>query len=275
MRRLLLFVLAVGLVFACSSPDARPVRIDAAAMKRLSGMLLLDEGDGLLPDRVLKVIPEDVSVLDVVAKVVAAPQFQMRGALSYLRSLSNPIANIDRRNRYTLRASLDRTPTRLSVSAVPVDPLNTESENMEIPLVTVVSHPDPPERKTSGAGVAMPPAASLVNTYWKLMVLRDVPVRMEVGQERESFLILQGQPPIARGFSGCNRFSGGYRLTGSQLAIGPLAGTKKACAVGLALEGQFFGVLDETVSFTITGDTLLLHDDQGVAIARLQAVYFD
>ena len=69
-------------------------------------------------------------------------------------------------------------------------------------------------------------------------------------------MVLQGEPAMAKGFAGCNRFSGGYQYAGNSLTLGPLASTKMACAVGMALETEFLGVLDDTRLFNIDGDTV-------------------
>lgn len=59
-----------------------------------------------------------------------------------------------------------------------------------------------------------------------------------------------GQRKVS-GFSGCNRFTGTYDLSGGQLSIGPLASTRMACATGAgtSLEGPFvqgLGAIEKT-----------------------------
>ena len=119
------------------------------------------------------------------------------------------------------------------------------------------------------------PLATLANTYWKLTELDGMPVVMEPGQEREPFFQVQEGPAWVRGFSGCNRFSGAYRLDGRSLSLGPLAFTRRACIVAMELERKFLEVLEETATFAIAGENLTLFDAQSRPTGRFVAVYFD
>lgn len=77
-----------------------------------------------------------------------------------------------------------------------------------------------------------------------------------------------GRPVTARfeggrlsGFSGCNRFVGGYSVDRDQVAVtvGSLAGTMMACpADAMAIESAFKGALAGTLRYTLTGDRLVL-----------------
>jgi putative lipoprotein len=71
----------------------------------------------------------------------------------------------------------------------------------------------------------------------------------------------------AQGFAGCNRFSGGYQLDGSQLRIGPLATTRMACPDGSA-ETALLKALQETASWKIDGRRLELLDGSAAARTR-------
>jgi heat shock protein HslJ len=54
-----------------------------------------------------------------------------------------------------------------------------------------------------------------------------------------------GDNQMVSGSGGCNRFTGRYRLTGTQLQIGPLASTKMACAEEIMeQESKFCQALD-------------------------------
>src|SRR6185437_16949339 len=52
-----------------------------------------------------------------------------------------------------------------------------------------------------------------------------------------------------RGTGGCNRFFGGYRVSGAHIRIGPLASTRKGCPGLLKLETAFFATLEAATSF--------------------------
>jgi heat shock protein HslJ len=76
------------------------------------------------------------------------------------------------------------------------------------------------------------------------------------------------------GFAGCNAFSGGYRLEGGKLAIGPLATTRKACAQPegvMAQEAAFLRALESAATSRREADGLELRtaDDALAAMMTL------
>ncbi len=105
---------------------------------------------------------------------------------------------------------------------------------------------------------AMPaPAATIEGSTWKLVGLpghdssalggakRPVTARFEAGR--------------ISGFSGCNRFMGGYTVDRDKLVIGTLAGTMMACPEPeMALESAFQRALAGTFRFAISDDRLTL-----------------
>ncbi len=73
------------------------------------------------------------------------------------------------------------------------------------------------------------------------------------------------------GVSGCNRFSGRWQQTGATIALGPIAGTRMACAPALmALESRFLATLGAVtmVSFDATGAAYLKAPDGRVIKLR-------
>lgn len=74
------------------------------------------------------------------------------------------------------------------------------------------------------------------------------------------------------GSDGCNRLMGPARIDGDRLALGPLAGTRMACAQGQAEADAFGAVLSRVQRFAVQGETLSLMDAAGVTVARLRAV---
>jgi heat shock protein HslJ len=60
------------------------------------------------------------------------------------------------------------------------------------------------------------------------------------------------------GSGGCNRFSGSYQITGEGIRFGPIAATRKACAMALMdQELAFFEVLETASLFEIESDGAL------------------
>jgi heat shock protein HslJ len=70
------------------------------------------------------------------------------------------------------------------------------------------------------------------------------------------------------GTGGCNRFFGGYRLSGAHIRIGPLASTRKGCPGLIKLEATFFATLQAAASFEQTDTTLILFDAAGTKLAQ-------
>jgi heat shock protein HslJ len=70
------------------------------------------------------------------------------------------------------------------------------------------------------------------------------------------------------GYGGCNRFFGGYTISGSHIKIGPLVSTRKGCPGVLRLETTFFARLQAASSFEQTDTTLVLFDAAGAKLAQ-------
>ncbi len=70
------------------------------------------------------------------------------------------------------------------------------------------------------------------------------------------------------GSGGCNRFFGGYTISGNHIKIGPLASTRKGCPGLIELEATFFSTLQAAKSFEQDGTTLVLFDAAGTRLAQ-------
>ena len=70
------------------------------------------------------------------------------------------------------------------------------------------------------------------------------------------------------GSGGCNRFFGGYTISGNHIKIGPLASTRKGCPGLIKVEATFFATLQAASSFEQTGTTLILFDASGGKLAQ-------
>ncbi len=112
--------------------------------------------------------------------------------------------------------------------------------------------------------------APLENTYWKLTQLGDTPDLVPFRQP-QPHLILDRQSRRANGSGGCNRFSGGYMVSGDRLRFDSIAATLIACAEGMETERAFMYALDRARGWKITGQRLELLAANGDAIARLEA----
>lgn len=72
------------------------------------------------------------------------------------------------------------------------------------------------------------------------------------------------------GTGGCNSFTGKAEMKGSEIRLGPLGTTKKLCiGPSQAVEDAFYRALQETRSARIEEGQLVLLNDKGTELARL------
>jgi uncharacterized lipoprotein YbaY/heat shock protein HslJ len=115
-------------------------------------------------------------------------------------------------------------------------------------------------------------AASLEDTYWKLVTLRGKPLEV-ADREREPHLILQPAQTRVAGSGGCNRLAGGYTLAGDRITFGRAVGTMMACQQGMQQERAFLDALSTVARWRIEGQRLELVDARGEVLLRFEAVY--
>lgn len=112
----------------------------------------------------------------------------------------------------------------------------------------------------------------LLDMYWVLTTLNGRPVAATLARnQREASLVLHSRDQRVSGSGGCNRITGSYRLQGSELTFGPLAGSMMACADGMDLEQEFLETLPRATGWRIAGVHLELTDAGGAVVARLES----
>jgi uncharacterized lipoprotein YbaY/heat shock protein HslJ/uncharacterized lipoprotein NlpE involved in copper resistance len=116
-------------------------------------------------------------------------------------------------------------------------------------------------------------AASLTNTYWKILRLGETEVGAAEGP-REPNLILRAGAPQFTATVGCNQLMGSFELDGDRLKFGPAGRTMMACPAPLdGWEKRLGAVLAATAGWRIDGQTLELLDAAEEPLALFQAVY--
>lgn len=119
---------------------------------------------------------------------------------------------------------------------------------------------------TACAGSSAPPATPgfpLEDTQWVLQTLGGEPAQPGA-QDKSVDIRFEAEESRALGFSGCNRYFGGYTLNRSNsasgnLSFGPIAGTRMACPPGPAdIEGPFLQMLEKVTQYQLRKDTLIL-----------------
>jgi copper homeostasis protein (lipoprotein) len=122
-----------------------------------------------------------------------------------------------------------------------------------------------------GACGPQPATAPLETTSWRLTRLRDAAVAPK-DPKREPGLAFDPAAKRVSGSGGCNRFTGGYALTGVDgVSFGPVGGTMMACADGMQTEDAFLKALPRVKTYNVLGTILEMYDEAGALLARFEA----
>ncbi len=112
-------------------------------------------------------------------------------------------------------------------------------------------------------------SASLENTYWRLMRLRDQPVTV-AEKQREPHLILHPDKMRVSGSGGCNQLMSSYSIDGDRLTFSRPASTRMACPQGMEQEDAFLAALPSVVRWRISAEQLELLDENGNTVASFE-----
>ena len=114
-------------------------------------------------------------------------------------------------------------------------------------------------------------AEGLAGSEWRPVELNGA------GQPGDTTLSVQfGANGRLNGFSGCNRFSGGYTTSGERITIGPLASTRMACEeTAMQTEARFLKMLEATTEFQRERVKLTFRDEQRTVVARFAQTDWD
>lgn len=124
-----------------------------------------------------------------------------------------------------------------------------------------------------GSGISLD--EPIEGPMWRLVLLGDQPVAPGDDPMRNPQLQFDRSSGRLSGSGGCNRMSGSFTRSASQLKLGQIAATKMACGdpARNALETQFFQALQATASYRLQGPgRLALLDGTGRTVAVFEAV---
>lgn len=121
-----------------------------------------------------------------------------------------------------------------------------------------------------------PGTDSITNKYWKLITLEGKKVEMAENQEREAYFILKPTENHVTGFSGCNTFTGTYKLqNGWRIRFSQMASTMKACPDVEVNEREFLKVFTLADNYSLHNDTLSLNVGRRAPLATFVSVVFE
>ena len=246
-------VLAMLLSLAGCSAEQGGEPASEAAMTRIEGSVWYRERMLLPPGTQVEVQLEDISRADAPAEVLASVLMTPESGPPYPFVIEHT-AQTDQRGRYALRARIEHEGQLLFTNTEYIDPFAGNPVEILVQRVQA-STPSGPE---------------LEGTEWELASLAGSDAVQGAGG-RAPDLLLDAEQQRAAGFSGCNRYFGGYQREGnpnhgSPLSFGQLAGTLMACAEGDALERDYLQALSQVNAFRIVdGQLQLLQNDQVLA----------
>jgi putative lipoprotein len=231
---------------------------EASAEDVIRGTAFYRERIALRPGAVLEVTLEDVSRMDVPAEVIASVRIENTGNPPFRFEIPYDPAAIDERHTYSVRARITADEALLFTTDQ-VYTVLTRGAGTEVELLL-----------RGIGGSARRTDSELEDTYWGLTHLGDTPVEVS-DQQREPHLVLHSDDGRVAGFTGCNRVTGSYEVTGRSIAFSEMVVTMMACVDGMEYEQNLKKALGDARSWKITGRHLELYDENGAAIARFEA----
>ena len=240
-------VMAFGLAACEGEQEAGMSGGAAVQMAQIEGSVVYRERMLLPPGVEVEVQLEDVSRPDAMATVLTSVRWTPEGSVPYPFVLEYDPADIDPRRTYALRATIKEGDRLLFTTTDYIAPFTGNPVEILVSQVPSVSHPE---------------GTPLEGTVWILETLAGEPAPVGAGGKPVDIQFTpEGQ--VAAGFSGCNRYSGGYKRDGaaqhgSPLKLGPVAGTMMACTDGDELERGYLQMLEQVTAFRLEGNTLWL-----------------
>lgn len=240
-------LVAAAALAACGDPVSKAPAGAGGEMATVEGQVYYRERMLLPPGFEVEVQLQDISRADAMASVLATVTLQPEGAPPYPFSIAYDPATIDPRLRYALRATISRGDQLLFTTDEYIDPFAGN------PLEVLVRRVAEPVKRDT---------AALEGRVWVLATLAGERAPAGAGGEPVT-LRFDAAEMRAAGFSGCNRYTGGYSREGgtehgSPLAFKPMAGTLMACQEGSDLERSYLQMLGTVTAFRLDTDTLSL-----------------
>ena len=108
----------------------------------------------------------------------------------------------------------------------------------------------------------------LVDTKWTLTNLNEKVINKN-DEGLESFIVFAADNTF-KGFAGCNKFQGNYKIENGKLSVDKVGATKMECENSNS-EEEFLKALNKAVSFKIVKNQLMLKDkSKTIAVFELK-----
>lgn len=246
----LVSLLAVCTLGACggeSRETGTGAGSEGSTMGRIEGTVLYRERMLLPPGAEVEIQLQDISKPDAMATVLATVLLTPQGGPPYPFAIEYDPAIIDARLRYALRATISHGDSLMFASTDYIDAFGGNPVEVLVRRMT-----EPVKHSVPG----------LDGQQWVLQTLLGEAASGGAGGKPLS-IEFQAEELRATGFSGCNRYTGGYSLDGASehgaaLTFGLMASTMMACAETGDIERNYLQMLGKVNAYRLTGDTLSL-----------------
>lgn len=126
-----------------------------------------------------------------------------------------------------------------------------------------VSAPDAESTEPAAETASVEDGADLVGPVWRLVRFQDGRAARDTLEEVLVTVQFRPDGQVA-GQGGCNRYSGGYEVSGDTLTFGAIASTKRACmGPAMDVENRYFEMLRQIRSHALEAGRLNLYDEEG------------
>jgi putative lipoprotein len=232
----------------------------------ITGSAMYRERIAMPPGAVFTATLEDTSRADAPATRIAQYTKRSPGNPPIHFTITYDPAKIVDSHTYTVRATIT-VDGRLMFTSTTSNPVLTNGKPDHVAFT--LHHVTPADDTPAVASRNGTAPAALEDSYWKLVTLhgKDIPV---IPNHREPSLILHPEGMRTEVFGGCNEIAGTYKLKGSSLIFGPMAGTLMACPETADTESAFTRALQETTTYHIYGQHLDLIDANHTVVARFE-----
>lgn len=154
------------------------------------------------------------------------------------------------------------------------DPLCCASSTSTVEFAVQAKSPRSvaPLKVSTRSNSAVSSNLSIEGPQWGLTELGGEAVPAAPSGAPMADLKLDSERHQVSGSSGCNRYSGTYRLSGTHLSFGDTAGTMMACLSGMDIEKKFLQMLQQVRGWKEEAGEMVLLDSSGASVARFRAV---
>ncbi len=221
----------------------------------------------LLPENAqLTLTLADVALADAPSKTIASKTVTLTNTPPWVLDLNYDPAALTEQGSYVLQARIEVDGQLMFINTTST-PAFAEQDNAAVNMMLS-------KVSTNKKTAMVKTDASFENTDWKLVELNGKPVITRENAQQVN-ITFKGEEQGVNGYSGCNHFSGGYKLNGSQITFLPFMSTMMACPDMDQIEMPFLRTLDNTELYEINGGILSLVDAQSQVIMRFKAASKD